>query len=446
VLDTKGITEGKPENVYFGSEIQAAVKAELNRMLSAPFFSQSLRCKRFLSHIVLQTLSGKSDQLKERMIGISVFDRANDYNTGEDAIVRVTANEVRKRIGQFYQESRAFHAVQIDLPRGSYVPEFKIRLAEQSTAKPALASGDDSVAESAAVEDPLPLPEAASLAAKSEETAGIQGATAHAETPQKHNSRRQWYSLSLALLTLGIAVFAMGLWRTRTQNTVPDVWGSFVSSKTPVLVCLGTQDISNAAATSSQETEDVVMRKDTIPIDDVSVVSSLARLLGNMGVRIRVAAADQTSLTDLQSQPDILIGSVDNQWTVRLAQTLRYRIAIDFPHGPEKPPVASITDSSQPAGPQWKIDFSIPLSEWKSDYAIVARYDDSTVGVPVLIEAGLGNDGSLAASRFVTSSDLAVALGREPSCKGKANFEAVIGTEIIEKRPGAPHILRLMCW
>ncbi len=120
----------------FGAEFQAAVRAELEAMLVTPIFVQSGRCKRFLNYIVEQTLSGHAGQLKERTIGIDVFERANDYDTGDDSIVRVTANEVRKRIGQFYQESPKPHLVQIDLPRGSYVPEFRIQPSRQVGIQP----------------------------------------------------------------------------------------------------------------------------------------------------------------------------------------------------------------------------------------------------------------------------------------------------------------------
>jgi hypothetical protein len=86
------------------------------------------------------------------------------------------------------------------------------------------------------------------------------------------------------------------------------------------------------------------------------------------------------------------------------------------------------------------------MNEWKNDYAIVARVDDPTTGIPVLIDAGLGNDGSLAASELIASDGLTRALSAEPHCSGKSNFEAVIGTEIIDAKPGPPHVLRLECW
>lgn len=444
MLDAKGTPEGKPENSHFGSEIQAAVKAELNKMISAPFFSQSARCRRFLSHVVLQTLSGKTDQLKERMIGISVFDRANDYNTGEDAIVRVTANEVRKRIGQFYQESRARHSVQIDLPRGTYVPEFRIHLSEQDAENEETAATDSGFHVFAAEERPLPLDISSAHVGVVESAESIPVAKA-ALAPQRTPAGRPWRQWAVALVILGALATLAGFWKIRTQSTIPDVWEAFVQSKAPILVCLGTHNLPYTVAASSGETEDVVMREETIPIDDVSVVSSMARLLGNKAIPFRVAAADRVSLTDLQNQPIILIGAVDNQWAIQLTQALPYRISVNFPMGSEKPPVAVITESKRPSA-EWKIDFSIPLSAWKKDYAVVAKYNDAMVGVPVIIEAGLGNDGSLAASKFVTSNDLTSALGNEPSCKGKSNFEAVLETEIIDTRPGAPHILRLTCW
>ena len=74
------------------------------------------------------------------------------------------------------------------------------------------------------------------------------------------------------------------------------------------------------------------------------------------------------------------------------------------------------------------------------------REFDTATGVPVLIEAGLGNSGTVAASELVTSGGITTSLANEPSCKGKSNFEAVIGTQIIDTKSGPPHVLRLTCW
>ncbi|MDR3737109.1 MAG: hypothetical protein P4L10_16450, partial [Acidobacteriaceae bacterium] len=176
-----------------------------------------------------------------------------------------------------------------------------------------------------------------------------------------------------------------------------------------------------------------------IPVDDVTVIASMASLLGKKGIPFRVVGAGQASLTDLRRQPIILIGAANNKWTLRVSQDLRYRIQ-------DVHPVASILDSQQPASVPWSFNFTTPMHDWKNDYAIVAKYDDPTTGVPVIIVAGLGNDGSLAASEMIGSDALPQALAAEPQCSGKSNFEAVIGTDIIDAKPGPPHVLRLQCW
>src|SRR5215813_1008563 len=97
----------------------SAVRAELERILASPAFRGSRRCCRFLEYSVQHVLQGNAqEELRERSIGIEVFQRPPDYDTAEDAIVRVTANEVRKRLAQFYQESGAESDPVITLPPG----------------------------------------------------------------------------------------------------------------------------------------------------------------------------------------------------------------------------------------------------------------------------------------------------------------------------------------
>jgi hypothetical protein len=444
VLHINNETEQPSNHVKaFGAEVQTAVRAELESILAAPAFSQSSRCKRFLSHVVNYALTGHADQLKERIIGVKVFDRACDYDTGEDSIVRVTANEVRKRIGQFYQESKSNHSIQIDLPRGSYVPEFKIHPYGHGSTTEFSASSDRVHPESHAS---VPHQVAESVPFEVRERIAGSEPPDQAVGTRKSGPRLLWLSLAVLALAVGVGTILFGILNRGGQGNSPEVWKSFLQSKTPVLVCLGTHDLPVPGTAFAPGTEDVVMRTETIPIDDATVLTSMAKSLATQGIPFRLLAAEQVSLTDLEAQPVILIGAVDNKWTLQLTQDLRYRISVNFPLGPDKPPVASIVDSQHSTDEAWKIDFSLPLSAWKSDYAIVARVNDATIGVPVLIEAGLGNAGSLAASGLVTSGELTKTLESDQSCRGKFNFEAVIGTGVIDSRPGPPHVLRLTCW
>src|ERR1051325_10891775 len=100
---------------------EPAVRAELERILASSAFRGSRRCCRFLEYSVQHVLQGHGqEELRERNIGIEVFQRAPDYDTAEDAIVRVTANEVRKRLAQYYQDSGAGSDPVITLPAGAY--------------------------------------------------------------------------------------------------------------------------------------------------------------------------------------------------------------------------------------------------------------------------------------------------------------------------------------
>jgi hypothetical protein len=426
-----------------GHDIQTAIRAELEMMLSAPAFAQSNRCKRFLNYVVTQTLSGHAGELKERMIGISVFDRPNDYDTGGDSIVRVTSNEVRKRIGQFYRESQTAHPIQIELPRGSYVPEFRICATPRSSGATEVSERETGVDEVSLVSETR-----SATVKKSDGTVSGKNLVVTTGVARTGHSHRFKAVLALPIVFLVSAGVVMGVWRERAKPQFPHLWDAFQSSKVPVLICLGAHDIpipKEALSSNPESFRSLVLHRETIPVDDVTVIASMASSLGKQGIPFRVTAADQVSLTDLRRQPVILIGAADNLWTQRLTQDLRYRIEV-MPAGSTTPRIASIVDSKQPANASWAIDYSIPMTSWKSDYAIVARMNDSITGVSVLIDAGLGNDGSIAASELISSGSLATSLAAEPSCNGKSNFEAVVETNIIDTRPGPPHILRLTCW
>src|ERR1700761_7804007 len=100
------------------------VRRQLDRLLSDPHFSHSRRFPDFLRFVVHHTLAGQTETLKERTLGIEVFGKEADYDTGTDPIVRVTAAEIRKRIAQYYQEPGRESELRITLPSGSYVPKF----------------------------------------------------------------------------------------------------------------------------------------------------------------------------------------------------------------------------------------------------------------------------------------------------------------------------------
>lgn len=95
----------------------------VRELVESSAFKGSRRSQQFLQYVVEKALAGQFDDLKERIIGVALFGRSPSYDTGDDAIVRVTASDVRKRLHQYYSEKES--AIRIDLPAGSYSPEFR---------------------------------------------------------------------------------------------------------------------------------------------------------------------------------------------------------------------------------------------------------------------------------------------------------------------------------
>jgi hypothetical protein len=106
-----------------GIEEIAPLQDHLKEVLEGDAFRGSHRSGQFLKHIVDRAIAGRFDSLKERVIGIEVFGRSPSYDTGTDAIVRVTASDVRKRLLQHYGRPGTPPEFRISLPSGSYIPK-----------------------------------------------------------------------------------------------------------------------------------------------------------------------------------------------------------------------------------------------------------------------------------------------------------------------------------
>src|SRR5271156_4326118 len=114
------------------------LQQHLREVIEGAAFKASHRSGQFLKFIVDQAIAGHVESLKERVIGIELFGRCPTYDTGEDAIVRVTASDVRKRLLQHYGKDGATSEFRISLPLGAYVPEIARRTGSSANSNPHL--------------------------------------------------------------------------------------------------------------------------------------------------------------------------------------------------------------------------------------------------------------------------------------------------------------------
>jgi adenylate cyclase len=124
--------ESKPST----SEVQAA----LERVLASRCFQQAGRASDFLRFVVEQTLAGAGQRLKGYTIGVEVFGRPADFDAQSDALVRVEAGRLRRRLVEYYAGEGVADPVRIDLPRGTYAVEYRFACQDEQAAAPAAGS------------------------------------------------------------------------------------------------------------------------------------------------------------------------------------------------------------------------------------------------------------------------------------------------------------------
>lgn len=70
--------------------------------------------------------AGKSEQLNEYNIATEVLGRSKTvFDSGNDAIVRVEAHRLRKKLKDFYDSTGKNHPIRLSVPNGTYVPVFE---------------------------------------------------------------------------------------------------------------------------------------------------------------------------------------------------------------------------------------------------------------------------------------------------------------------------------
>jgi len=183
------------------------------------------------------------------------------------------------------------------------------------------------------------------------------------------------------------------------------------------------------------------MNTETLSYSEARALVRLVRLMDDQKRQYNILPASETTFADLRQGPAILLGGLNNPWTIRAQQQLRYRVATDN-NG-----LDWISDARDPGSRKFFIDVKLPYSTLTNNYAIVARFMDSTTQKPTLLIAGLAEDGTKAASEFITDEkQLRDALGSSLRGSTKNNFEIVLETQVINGVSGPPKVLAREVW
>jgi len=404
-----------------GATERQAVLDELRLIQESTHFCNSRRYPAMLRHIVEKTLDGQHCALKERTIGIELFGRTATYDTNTDTIVRFTAGEVRKRLQLYYSEQGKAARIRIALPPGSYTAEFSLG-PEAAESLSGTAEPDSTAADTTA-------------------TAGYPASELTVQQQQPwlrviFRSRRTIAIMTIILLLLvGGGVFFCSPRQTHEQDILRQFWAPALQAPNVVL-CSGSvtfRDGNYSGVTTARKSIDYPF----VSMQNVVSISRIQDTLNHLSIKTHLAFSANTPVTDLREHTVVLLGGFNNDLTVRLTEPLRFHFVVKTHE--------HIADNQHP-NMIYERDPALSYAS-ADDYAMVARFRDSTIDGWVFVLAGIGRNGTEAAAQFATNphdlEQLRTALGGSLSDK---NLQVLLKINVIDGKTGAPSIIAVHTW
>lgn len=317
-----------------GGPSESEIREQLRRILDSRAFRGSRRCIAFLEYAVEKTLAGQADLLKERNLAVDVFERAPDTNLTEDTIAR----EVRKRLAQYFTCPEASgDTVLIELPAGSYVPEFRHVHGEHP------------------------------------------GAVVAAE-PEHHLRALPrphpwiWWIAAVAILAVAAVahplVYHPSLRATRkSEERLPP---ETLPLQRPIQLPPNEVDGSDMIPVPDQN----------VGFGDLTVSTDLGSFLTRQGRTLRVRLASKVEFADFKDAPAILIGAYTNRWSLQFTHGLRFRFSLTADG------LQYVQDATDP---KRRFELAAQSADGSSqdDFVVVTRLVPASGGKPMLIVGGL---------------------------------------------------------
>lgn len=174
---------------------------------------------------------------------------------------------------------------------------------------------------------------------------------------------------------------------------------------------------------------------------NVLVTLRISNLLSAHGRDFRYRLTLSTTLDNLRQGPNILIGGLDNCWTLSAVAPLRFHFV-----GADRNQFW-IVDSKEPTKWDRGLNLNLQYGAINRDYAIIARIHDDATGRVEVIIAGTGMSGTAAAGEFLTdpvqAKELQLKIG--PHFRDH-DFEAILSADVVNGVADAPKILKTAVW
>ncbi len=444
----------------FSSEAELlAIRNHVEEIIRGPAFRGSRRSAQFLQYIVEHAISHRNEALREREIGIELFDRRPHYDTNDDAIVRVTASDVRKRLSQHYSLGKVSD-FRIDLHPGGYVPEIHLLHPISRDVRPLLSGSKEQA----------PPPANPSVPKKGSNVEVILPAIKEvpmAELPSKPVSTTRPIPLK-GVLSFGaiafIAAFVCGLLVRRPQPPPPSkfLWPPLLSGLRPLQIVTSDPNIAEIAGLTKHPisvsdyanrqygcevlTTDLrficekILRGDKAAGVDVMAVAQIGAFVQRYSGEFEIHTARTLQMSDLRSDGNyLLLGSPrSDPWAALFSDQMDFHIAFDPLSNQD---VVIDTDPRSGELPVYK-PTAKGLGTGQS-YAIIGFVQNLSRGGGVLLLEGADAEGTLAAADLVANESSLYQLRRRCNLSDSANkhFSALIRVGTMAEAPTRSEVI-----
>lgn len=398
-----------------------AIREQLELIVRDPAFRSSKRSIQFLRYVVEKTLSGATDQIKERTIGVEVFGRSPSYDTNEDHVVRTAATELRKRLAIYYGEEKHRSELRMSLVPGSYIPQFR------SPESAAMEGSGPDTANGAAV--------------------GMEPELKEAVTPPPVVEKKSRKGLYIALAAM-VLIGYFGFRWMHPKSAQYLFWKPVLDTPGPVLLAMG--DVPNGPPSlTTGKDEDFSLpiihktSSTTVPFADAVTTARVLGVLQMQGKKVMIRREEASSFSDLREGPVVLIGAFNNEWSLRLTRELRYGMALDAERH-----LIYIKDAKNPSARAWSWATDRSTTDQGAaggpalvDYALISRIWNSETGHVVIVIGGLYTYGTEAAGEFLSDPQLMQTIMAKMPRDSHKNLQIVLETTVTDAVAGPPKVL-----
>jgi hypothetical protein len=264
--------------------------------------------------------------------------------------------------------------------------------------------------------------------------------------------RGRWLAMVLLALVV-LAAAGAAYWRWERSTAVDRIWAPVFAKGGAITFCLPMsvpkQDIGRADSTadaishvanySPKGSGTFLMHEqlgENVVFSDMLAMMHLEPIVEAQHRPVRVQTNYVARLDELREGPVILIGGLDNQWTLQVLDKLRYRF------GGSDEDSFYVRDAQHPENRQWAVPLGARYESVDRDYAIVARVYSEALGQTVMVIAGIGMSGTAAAGEFLADPVKAVELEKRlgPGSRDR-DFEVVLRSDVVDGNAGPAQIV-----